>query len=58
MGVQNKDIEKFIAYLQTIERIEEKDLQKIRRTFKSRRCRRKEILVKFAIKYFLLLKEC
>ncbi|WP_428071068.1 Crp/Fnr family transcriptional regulator [Chryseobacterium gambrini] len=38
-------IEKFIAYLKTIENIEEQDLQKVRETFKHRVCKKKEILI-------------
>ena len=39
------NIEKFITYLQTIEKIEETDLQKIRQKFKSKKCKKKEILI-------------
>ena len=39
------NIERFIVYLKTIENIEEQDIQKIRKTFKYRICKKKEILI-------------
>lgn len=38
-------IEKFIAYLKTIENIEEQDIQKVRKSFKYKICKKKEILI-------------
>jgi CRP-like cAMP-binding protein len=38
-------IEKFIAYIKTIENIEEQDLQKVKKVFKHRICKKKEILI-------------
>lgn len=39
------NIEKFIIYLKTIENIGEQDILKIKQSFKSKKCKRKEILI-------------